>query len=648
MALSFTRPIFNSSLASRVSNCITEVPNNIALEILPDKLLKIKAGTVFYIPSGADNFIETILSKDIICPKLAQSNGEFTVYLSKSEEAFFFTTITQYSALEKPAATGTHVFYNLTDDTIKIYSDDVISTPNVSLPIARVILKDGYIDNIKEVFNGFGYMSETPFILPEVRAFIPKGLDDQSDYASYEFINDKVRINKNLINESCKYLFLDNTGNLLGWGADYFEQREKPIGVFSHAMWYDSYNNIMYQTMTGDSNFVPVSFVNLGKVVKAGQNKRITEFNVRRSFVLQQNALSQIVDDSKYSYPSNKAVQTYVENNGGAADNKTINKNVDKQLQAIGIIEKNKGTIKYDWIGTEEEWTVQDLENTHPDWICYIIDDTSEGGGGGGGNPDKITITKNAKNQLQSVGMLEQNTQTAVYDWVGTKEQHTTQNIAAEHPDWICYITDDTSSGGTESANISLGNLDAQGLEVIRNNSRTINQKDNSNIYDWVGTQQEFDEQKIATTHPDWVWYITDDLEDTPDRYTNSEINVLLETKLNKNVLDGCDYVIDYYPKTAEERTVAKGSWWRKYKSGWLEQGGLIHGLTTWTWVDVTLLKPYLDTTYCIALHGISHTAIENNIGTLNKKTSTGFKYSFYNNQGAGLEPSWYTCGQGA
>lgn len=38
---------------------------------------------------------------------------------------------------------------------------------------------------------------------------------------------------------------------------------------------------------------------------------------------------------------------------------------------------------------------------------------------------------------------------------------------------------------------------------------------------------------------------------------------------------DAIDYVIDYYPKTEEERSQANGNWYRIYKSGWIEQGGI-------------------------------------------------------------------------
>lgn len=57
-------------------------------------------------------------------------------------------------------------------------------------------------------------------------------------------------------------------------------------------------------------------------------------------------------------------------------DGTTINTNADDELQAIGVIEKNAGAVKYDWVGTLAQWTAGRSGGTIPDtWICYITDD---------------------------------------------------------------------------------------------------------------------------------------------------------------------------------------------------------------------------------------------------------------------------------
>lgn len=74
---------------------------------------------------------------------------------------------------------------------------------------------------------------------------------------------------------------------------------------------------------------------------------------------------------------SQKAVKDYVDSHGGSVttDGVTINTNTDDELQAIGVIEKNAGNVKYDWVGTSAEYTAQNVATLHPTWVCYITDD---------------------------------------------------------------------------------------------------------------------------------------------------------------------------------------------------------------------------------------------------------------------------------
>lgn len=62
---------------------------------------------------------------------------------------------------------------------------------------------------------------------------------------------------------------------------------------------------------------------------------------------------------------------------------------------------------------------------------------------------DGNTISTNNNGSLQANGVVNQNTATgaipSVYDWVGTLAEYTTQDVATNHPEWICFITDDDS-----------------------------------------------------------------------------------------------------------------------------------------------------------------------------------------------------------
>ena len=51
------------------------------------------------------------------------------------------------------------------------------------------------------------------------------------------------------------------------------------------------------------------------------------------------------------------------------------------------------------------------------------------------------------------------------------------------------------------------------------------------------------------------------------------------------------DYVVEF-------QVNSDGSWYRKYKSGWLEQGGLVSPTSAWN--TITFIKPFANTNYCI------------------------------------------------
>lgn len=66
---------------------------------------------------------------------------------------------------------------------------------------------------------------------------------------------------------------------------------------------------------------------------------------------------------------------------GGAAgnvDGVTTSLNINDQIQAIGVINKNGNTPKYDWVGTQQEYDALQTYNTN--WIYYIVDSNNPTG----------------------------------------------------------------------------------------------------------------------------------------------------------------------------------------------------------------------------------------------------------------------------
>lgn len=109
------------------------------------------------------------------------------------------------------------------------------------------------------------------------------------------------------------------------------------------------------------------------------------------------------------------------------------------------------------------------------------------------------------------------------------------------------------------------------------------------------------------------------------------------------NMADTMDFVVEWKAPTADDPT-----WYRKYKSGWLEQGGIATEPYYANVNTVTYLKPFKDTNYTLLVSSSRPGGYgEANMSVYNQafnKTATGFQ-----NYTASTSPkNWYACGQGA
>lgn len=84
---------------------------------------------------------------------------------------------------------------------------------------------------------------------------------------------------------------------------------------------------------------------------------------------------------------------------------------------------------------------------------------------------DGDTVSFNGNASLQANGVINKNTEIGatnpIYDWVGTLAEYTAQSVATNHPDWVCFITDDYSSDYGLFANIDASNFTNTGKTYL-------------------------------------------------------------------------------------------------------------------------------------------------------------------------------------
>lgn len=122
---------------------------------------------------------------------------------------------------------------------------------------------------------------------------------------------------------------------------------------------------------------------------------------------------------------------------------------------------------------------------------------------------------------------------------------------------------------------------------------------------------------------------------------TNGQFTQVFPYKPIQLSLEGLgDYVV-------ESQVNVDGSWYRKYKSGWLEQGGQTAGIAGSTPTTVTLLKPYNNTAYNVIVQPVgAYTKSGEANNVIPTRTTTNFILT--SGQIATQPFIWRAEGQGA
>lgn len=172
---------------TNVSNCITQIPQDIKLE-LNNGTLTLKAGSKVYVPNGTGVFdtITTPADKTIFGSSIAYSDKVLISYNSNNNTLLGAriggtNTIGSGTLADRPAASsmsfGTGLYYATDENKLYIGNKSQNTwTADASLPIAIASVESGIgCTSIDRVFNGFGYIGSTAFALPGVTLVKPNG-----------------------------------------------------------------------------------------------------------------------------------------------------------------------------------------------------------------------------------------------------------------------------------------------------------------------------------------------------------------------------------------------------------------------------------------------------------------------------------------
>lgn len=200
----------NTLKTNQITNCITEIPQDIKLE-LKAGALTLKAGSKVYVPNGknadgSNKFDVVTIESDLYLKQQFDDNDMLLfVYVNPDGIRTLGTGYKGSTYETRPAAVGDYKLNYITGEN-KIFWDvlNFESTEN-SFPIAIVDRSAAVgFTSIKQVFNGFGYIGSTVFALPGVKGLIPNGRNADGSLKNTEYTTNNVIIREIIGSEGAK------------------------------------------------------------------------------------------------------------------------------------------------------------------------------------------------------------------------------------------------------------------------------------------------------------------------------------------------------------------------------------------------------------------------------------------------------------
>lgn len=182
------------------TNRILEIPQDIKLE-LNNGTLTLKAGSKVYVPNGFEadgttpKFDVKIIENDNSTTNTQPYNYKYIMlYNIDTTEFYSFYESVFFSGPTQPVGYPICVWYDTNNNIIKLTTDSFSTWTKVCFPLGIIQQSSsGVTTAIDQIFNGFGYIGSTMFVLPGVKVQTPNGKNADGTYKSVIRTIDSVR-----------------------------------------------------------------------------------------------------------------------------------------------------------------------------------------------------------------------------------------------------------------------------------------------------------------------------------------------------------------------------------------------------------------------------------------------------------------------
>ena len=238
-----TNSVGFARMSTEVTNCITEIPQRIKLE-LDNGTLTLKAGSEVIVPNGKNadgslKFDYVTVESDLPMSSSWGTAEKMAIFVSPDATSLSMVGLARLSSgATAPTATTTQRWYDTNTNLVKAYTGGSYSGLNVSFPIAictkTSASEDKILASIDQVFNGMGYIGSTVWVDKGVKGLIPNGRNEDGNLKNIEFTTDKVIIG-NYNTGVDREISVAINNSVVGFGFYYLDDKSNVIKTTTDA-----------------------------------------------------------------------------------------------------------------------------------------------------------------------------------------------------------------------------------------------------------------------------------------------------------------------------------------------------------------------------------------------------------------------------
>ncbi len=310
-----------ADIQNKITNCITKIPQDIKFELSAEGTLTLKAGSKAWYPNGKDGegnllFDSTVTDSDITWVFTDTVNWDnLFIFLSGNKTgAAFRPTGSTNSGSTDPGTTGT-TYYNISDNYIDAHNNAGLDR-GLTFPLAIVKVEAGKVTQIKQVFNGFGYIGQVLYALPGVEGLSPNGRNEDGSLKNELMVLDHVVTRAFTWNcVDGQYVFL---GISQEYGDDFalistgtpgkYKQQSTPPALGDYITWHRLDENKLHRTeaLSDTPNWVSMRGFAVGPVFNTGDGTNVSAWNIARPVAAVDMSNTSYI--AKMAMPSNRYV----------------------------------------------------------------------------------------------------------------------------------------------------------------------------------------------------------------------------------------------------------------------------------------------------------------------------------------------------